>query len=186
VHRVRSIVAASVIVAAEGVAHAQAPPPPAPAPTVAPAPPVYSPAPAPAPTAKPKPRVVPDWDPDEPTPPGYHVETHVRKGFIIGGAIPLGFFWGISVLVAAVGNEVALYVPAIGPFVEFTKVSRGGDKFLAAFDGIVQAGGLFMLVYGIAVPRVELVENVAGVQLELTPRPFMTRGGGGMGWSAHF
>jgi hypothetical protein len=141
-------------------------------------------------SANARPRVVPDWDPDLPPPPGYHVETHARKGLVIGGAVPLGVFWGISSLVAAASrNTVALYVPAIGPFVQFTKSDTGIEKFLAAFDGVVQSAGLFMLVYGLAVPRTELVENSASpsaFRISPVPVPVVGSGTAGLAWVGHF
>jgi hypothetical protein len=53
-----------------------------------------------------------------------------------------------------------LLIPGAGPFVALaTAKPDGGGAFLLVVDGVAQAGGLAMLVLGIAVPRSVLVRN---------------------------
>jgi len=136
------------------------------------------------------PRVINDWEPEEPVPPGYHPETRVRKGLVIGGAIPFGVFWLFSAMAAAVGEDTnydnqALYIPAVGPFIQLPKNATSTARFFCILDGVVQTGGLAMVIYGLASPKDVLVRNDLG-KLHLEPRPFIARGGGGMGLGGSF
>lgn len=94
---------------------------------------------------------------------------------IIGGAVITGVMWGFTALGAAVyhaadtavdnvgtsigarsdvTNVTPLYIPVVGPFIQVVTTGGGGlGKGLLVVDGLIQAGGAFMLIYGIAVPR---------------------------------
>jgi len=136
------------------------------------------------------PRVIKDWDSGQPIPPGYHVEEHVRKGLIIGGAVTFASTYLLSALVAASVESVpqngnsgygALYVPGVGPFI---LMAQGGNialgDFLLAIDGIAQLGGIAMFAAGIAYPRTELVRNDLG-GLHFHFAPIVARDHTGMG-----
>lgn len=119
-----------------------------------------------------------DYEEGDPIPPGYHRETSIRKGLVIGGAVTFGTLYLVSALTAAAvsdlsGGEdfVPLYIPVAGPFVTIgTSDAPAGGAVLLAVDGVAQAGGLAMLILGLAVPRDELVRNdVGGTDLRLTP-----------------
>ena len=149
---------------AQGVVYSTAPPPSAVQEQTAPPPsgppPQYS-----------APRTITDYDEGDPIPRGYHPVEHVRKGLIVGGAVTFGVLYFLSLLVAAGNTDYAnrnnttsqtdaLYIPAIGPFVQMTKSSATANVFLA-IDGIAQTGGLIMLVGGIAAPKTVLVRDEA-------------------------
>lgn len=127
-----------------------------------PGPPVYGTPPAPPPYYGPE---TLEYDEDRPIPPGYHVESSVRKGLVIGGAVTFGAVYLINVLVAIplVAHDddfTPLYVPAAGPFVTMaTEQSEGAGTTVLAIDGIVQTGGLLMLVLGLALQKEELVRD---------------------------
>jgi len=127
-------------------------PPPQPGPYPLPAPGVYSqPAPAypypayayPPPGGYPPPYyaapldmrpLVLEYDPDKPIPPGYHLESRARKGFVISGSIIFGISYGIALMVASSTNQSTssssssssssgvpfqsslLYIPVLGPW----------------------------------------------------------------------
>src|SRR6185295_7377000 len=62
-----------------------------------------------------------DWEEGEPLRPGYHADTRIRKGLVIGGAVTFGVMWLFTALGAAIaqtansGSEVTpLYIPAVG------------------------------------------------------------------------
>lgn len=176
-------------------AHAQsgyAPPPPPPGfeGQVAPAAPVpqgyYVPMAAP-PAAGP--RRITDWEPGEPIPPGYHPITRVRTGLVIGGSVTFGVIYVLNVMVAAIAHDVGtskltpLYVPIAGPFIQMGTTSSAIGNFWLVLDGLAQAGGVAMLIAGIAAPKTLLVRNDLAKQkkLELMPTP-MTFGSNSAGF----
>jgi hypothetical protein len=131
--------------------------------------------PQPPPSAGPTgPRVITSWDESQPIPPGYRAEERMRKGLVIGGAVTFGTMYLFTALGAAICSDAgstcgALYVPAIGPFIQMAQSSSATGAFLLAFDGVVQVGGLAMLIAGIAAPKTVLVRNDVGFELKLSP-----------------
>jgi hypothetical protein len=122
----------------------------------------------------------------QPVPPGYHPETKVRKGLVIGGAVTFGTLWLISVLSAAVVQSVddsiggssqasddviPLYIPAVGPFVAIGTIEpEGVGTVLLVLDGVAQSGGLAMLIIGLAAQKDVFVRNdIAGIEMKLAP-----------------
>jgi hypothetical protein len=111
-----------------------------------------------------------DYEDGEPVPPGYHVDTRIRKGLLIGGAVTFGALYLISAATASAaqdtgdGDEFApLYIPAVGPFVTIgTTNSQGAGTFLLIVDGVAQSGGLLMAILGLALPETLLVRNDVG------------------------
>ena len=122
------------------------------------------------------PRVITSYQEGDPIPPGYHPDTRVRSGLVIGGAVTFGVTYLLSALVAAVSMSACsaktfvtsttctdlgfLLVPVAGPFIEIahSKADAGGAVVLI-IDGLAQAGGVAMLILGIAIPRTVLVRN---------------------------
>jgi hypothetical protein len=127
-----------------------------------------------------------DYEDGDPIPPGYHVDTRIRKGLVIGGAVTLGTTWLITCLTGAIlttafGDEFApLFAPVAGPFITIgTAQASGGGLALLAVDGVIQTGGLAMLIVGIAVPKTVLIRNDASApSFQVTP---MMVGKGTMG-----
>lgn len=144
------------------------------------------------------PRVIQDWHEGEPIPPGYHPSTRIRGGLVGGG---IGLFAGtylISVLVAAAGQDITsngggtnaaapLYIPVIGPFITMGNVSNSAtaDVFLV-LDGLAQAGGVAMFIYGLAVPKTVLVRNDLGFVKNVTAAPLVGKNFTGIGLSGQF
>ncbi|MEJ7735671.1 MAG: hypothetical protein WKG00_41595 [Polyangiaceae bacterium] len=131
------------------------------------------------------PKTMPYEDGD-PVPPGYHVDTHVRKGLVIGGAVTFGSVYLLTALSAAVAQSAAdgvgsdadeatpLYIPVAGPFIAMgTLNAEGGGIFALALVGVAQAAGLGMFITGMAAPKTELVRNDIGAldkpQVRLAP-----------------
>ena len=124
-----------------------------------------------------------DYEEGDPIPPGYHVDTKIRKGLVIGGAVTFGVCYLFSALFAstlesandALGSSnddyVPLYIPVVGPFITIGSAqSEGAGTFLLVIDGIAQAGGLAMFIAGLAAPSSELVRNDIGdLDINLTP-----------------
>jgi hypothetical protein len=139
------------------------------------------------------PRIIKDWEEGEPVPPGYHPSTRIRKGPVIAGAILFGVFYMISSLVAAVSadtsngghGDAALFVPAIGPFIQMTMTSSATGNWALAVDGLAQSGGVALLAYGLMSPQPVLVRNDLG--LTIAPRVMaLGREGGGIGVGGAF
>jgi hypothetical protein len=119
------------------------------------------------------PRVIKNWE-GGPIPAGYHEESHVRLGLVIGGAVLFGTTYLFTTMGAAIssdaGNPVnALYVPVFGPFIQAGQTSTSTGAFFYALDGLVQAGGVTMFALGIALPKHELVRNDFGVNWSIKP-----------------
>jgi hypothetical protein len=118
-------------------------------------------------------------------PPGYHVEEHARKGLVIGGAVMFGTMYLLTALGAAIAsdagsNSTALWVPAVGPFIQMGQSSSATGAFLLALDGVVQVGGLAMFTIGLAAPRTEVVRNDVG-SLTIKVSPIVAGDSRGMG-----
>jgi len=114
-----------------------------------------------------------------------HIETTPRKGLIIAGAAVLGASYLISVIAAigycGPGRECVnggLYIPVVGPFIVAAQAPSSGGATLAAFDGIVQLGGLGLIIAGFVAPEQFVVWRDADAQASLTVVP---GGGGGVG-----
>ncbi|HEU4403769.1 MAG TPA: hypothetical protein VFS43_00520 [Polyangiaceae bacterium] len=122
------------------------------------------------------------YNPDAPIPPGYHPEQRVRRGLIIGGAIPLGILYTFSILGAAAMEDSGesgefLYVPVLGPFLQMSKTENSVGNTVLALDGIGQAAGAAMLLVGLTVPKTVLVRNDLG-EIRLAPMNLGQRGSG--------
>ncbi|MEJ7732346.1 MAG: hypothetical protein WKG00_24470 [Polyangiaceae bacterium] len=155
----------------------QQPPPPPPYPGGYQAPPGYPPPPgyypppgySVPPAALIGPRTM-DYEDGDPVPPGYHVDTRIRKGLLIGGAVTFGALYLISAATASAAQDAGsgdeftpLYIPAVGPFVTIgTTNAEGLGTFLLIVDGVAQSGGLLMAVLGLALPETLLERNDIG------------------------
>jgi hypothetical protein len=135
---------------------------------------------------------VDDWEEGDPIPPGYQPDTRIRKGLVIGGAVTMGALWVISIIIggAAVSVEEAdeelggdsnglapedfypLFIPVAGPFIALvtTEAEGVGTAFLI-IDGVGQAGGLAMLIAGLAAQQTYLrrVHQYGEVNVEFAP-----------------
>jgi hypothetical protein len=126
------------------------------------------------------------YEDGDPVPPGYHVDTHMRKGLVIGGAVTFGTVYLLTALSAAVVQSAAdgigedadeatpLYIPVAGPFIAMgTLDAEGGGIFALALLGVAQAAGMGMFITGLAAQKTELVRNDIGAldkpQVRLAP-----------------
>jgi hypothetical protein len=145
------------------------------------------------------PRIIRDYQDGETVPPGYHAETRVRSGLVVGGAVTFGCLYMLSVLTAAIvsdahrstvaysssgsstrtssDNADFLYVPVAGPFLQMTKTISSTGNVMLAIDGIAQAAGATMLIVGLTSPKTVLVRNDLG-EVRLTPMKVGERGSG--------
>jgi hypothetical protein len=134
------------------------------------------------------PRIIKDYEEGEPIPPGYHAESRVRTGLVVGGAVTFGVMYLLSVLVGAAisdanklsgGKESGdlLYVPVAGPFLQMTKTESSSGNVTLAIDGIAQAAGATMLIVGITSPKTVLVRNDLG-EVRVMPMRMGDKGGG--------
>jgi hypothetical protein len=137
------------------------------------------------------PKVISDYEEGDRIPPGYHEDTRTRKGLVIAGAVTFGVFYLISAMTAAVGSDKkldvdnqALWIPAVGPFIQLAKSDTGVERFFCGLDGIVQTAGATMLIYGLASPKTVLVRNDAG--LKLRPVPIVAKSTMGVGLGGTF
>ena len=136
------------------------------------------------------PRVITDYEEGDPFPAGYHPVQRTRKGLVVGGAVTFGCLYLISLLIAAANTDAAkadnrsseadaLYIPAIGPFVQMARTSSATANVFLALDGIAQAGGIAMFVAGISMPKTVLVRD-ASTSPTLHLAPLVGRGSTGL------
>lgn len=129
-----------------------------------------------------------DWEEGDPVRPGYHPETRVRKGLVIGGAVTFGVTYLFTALAGAIasdvneitnsssGDSVPLFIPVIGPFIAIGTLHPGTTGgFFLALDGIAQAGGVAMFIAGLASPRTVQVRNDISKPF-VRPTPMMVGG----------
>jgi hypothetical protein len=171
------------------------PPPPGPAPTPAPAPaPPPTPAPAPAPARAPPPMPPLALAPAPPASPPRPLVA--RRGFVIAGATILAISHGASVVAGAIcstvitcggttSHETWLFVPAIGPIVQFERTTSAAGNIVLGADILAQLGGIAMLTYGIAAKVPAPDPETDAARLTLTLAPIAGAGRAGMtivGW----
>jgi hypothetical protein len=93
----------------------------------------------------------------EPPPPGYHLDTRIRKGLVIAGATTFGACYLLSVGVAAAFQEdnhaddvTPLFVPVVGPFITLgTAHPTAFATFALTVDGAAQTVALGLLIAGL-------------------------------------
>ena len=124
-----------------------------------------------------------DYVEGDPIPEGYKVDTKLRTGLVVGGAVTLGVLWGITAIAGGVGASVEgeidgdtdqfipLYIPVAGPFVAIdTMDAAGAGVAVLIIDGVAQTAGLAMFIAGLAAPKDVLRRTtVAGISWQLTP-----------------
>jgi hypothetical protein len=136
------------------------------------------------------PRMITDWRPEQPVPPGYHPETRVRKGSVIAGLITFGIPYIYSSLIASIGedaNETSvrpLWVPVLGPFLEIGYSHSVTLDYALVLDGLTQGLGAGLVIYGIMSPRNVLIRNDLAM-VQVTPMR-LGRDGNGVGFIGRF
>jgi hypothetical protein len=125
-----------------------------------------------------------DLEEDEPVLPGYHLDTRIRTGPVAGGASLLGSLYLITIFVGLLAQGLGedsssagpLFFPALGPFIAIgsLQASGAGSAFLV-LDGVLQSGGVALIIYGIAAPRKVQVRNDLG-KLSVKPVPMVVGG----------
>lgn len=110
-----------------------------------------------------------------PIPDGYRPGTRRRTGLIIAGAATFGAVYALNVLGASAGGDNgALFVPVVGPFIELGHLNASPLTPLAGIflvlDGLAQTAGVAMLIGGIASTKPVLVrQDVAKTTVRITP-----------------
>lgn len=123
------------------------------------------------------PEEITDYDEDRPIPAGYTRVERKRKGLIIGGSVTLGATFLVTAffgLIAGLINEAdgsnadvaPMFVPVVGPFLEFGETRNSTARFGLTVLGLGQVAGATMLIIGLTNPRTVLVRND---QLTLAP-----------------
>lgn len=139
------------------------------------------------------PEEIDEWDRSRPVPMGYTAVERTRRHLIVGGAVTLGVSYGISALVAAIGedardggtNEVgAMWIPVLGPWIQFADTDTSTGRFFLAGLGGAQVAGAIMLYYGMTTKDHVLVRNDLVSSLRVTP--MVAPGASGMALSGRF
>ena len=127
------------------------------------------------------------YEEGDPIPPGYRVDSRIRKGLVIGGAVTFGVPWFFSAMIASIGDSLSrssdlwpLYIPALGPFIAMgTLETEGPGTFWLAVDGLAQSGGIAMLIAGIVAQEKRLVRSTEhDVSVTVMPLRFGPHGAG--------
>jgi hypothetical protein len=156
--------------------------------TPAPWPRFVPPAPEPYPTGL-GPRVMP-WTESDPIPPGYHEGRRIRLGLLIAGVSVLGSFWLPTCVIGSFSDDAVTTIegctPVVGPFALIGQAGStgasgaGGEVAALIADGVIQLGGLGMMVAGIMGERVLLRADVRAARSWWAPVPLRlgSRGAG--------
>jgi hypothetical protein len=133
---------------------------------------------------------------DEPVPPGYTPVQRTRRGAIIAGAVVLGSLYLLSMAAASAGadestsrsNELgALWIPVLGPFIQMGRTETAIGKYALTIDGLGQAAGAGLLLYGLVSPKTVLIRNdLTSAKPKIRPVPVITAHSAGLGLSGTF
>jgi hypothetical protein len=133
-------------------------------------------------------------DEGQPPPPGYIRKTRVRKGLVIAGAVTFGSTWLVSAVLAGIAMDdggddgdafAPLFAPVVGPFIAISTLEAESlGTAILVLDGIAQAGGLAMLIAGIAAQ--ESVYVRVGPMGKVRIDPLVGKEGGGAAFSGQF
>jgi hypothetical protein len=143
-----------------------------------------------------------DYREGDPIPPGYGRETKIRLGLVIAGAITMGVPWLLSAALAQPMQSIhdglddydqhdvqfwPMFLPLAGPFVTIgTAAPDALGTFVLAADGVLQCGGLALLIVGLTAPRDVLVwEGPGESALSLGAAP-LGRGAWGMALAGRY
>lgn len=100
-----------------------------------------------------------------PPPEGYEIDTEVRRGLVIAGAVVTGTPWIASVTAATAldGTDGAmLAIPVVGPWLAMATLHEDSAARAAlTLSGLTQASGATMLLLGLAMPRKSYVRYVS-------------------------
>ena len=142
------------------------------------------------------PRVIRDWHEGDPIPPGYHPATRMRTGLVAGGISMFAAPYLISVIVAAgnanTGSDNVLYIPVLGPFIDlgnqhsYDASSNALAGVFLVLDGVLQATGVALTIWGLAVPKTVLVRNDLGALKNVRITPMVAKNMTGLGVAAQF
>jgi hypothetical protein len=124
------------------------------------------------------PEEITDFDFERPVPLGYTMVKRPRKGMIIGGAVSFGVSYGISVLSAAIGEDISsdgrneaasMWIPVAGPFLQMAQTDSATLRVFLFGLGAAQTTGAILLYYGLTTKKRVLVRNDIVGSLMVTP-----------------
>ncbi len=117
-----------------------------------------------------------NYDPSQPIPSGYKLQTYIPRGYIIGGSITFGVAYGLGLISATTSQDKDfqahwLLLPVLGPFIGMTTqhetcargtvplhCGRDPDTLVVlAILGGMQTVGAGLFVYGVTHPRQRLL-----------------------------
>ena len=118
-----------------------------------------------------------NYDSERPVPMGYTLVKRQRKGMLIGGGASFGASYGLSVLIAAIGEDVSegpneaapLWIPVAGPFIQMATVDSATLRVFLFGLGAVQTTGAVLLYYGLTTKKSVLVRNDLVGSMTVTP-----------------
>ena len=128
------------------------------------------------------------WHEGDPVPPGYHGARRARTWLVAGGASLFVLPYLASSLVASMGYDsnngmesarAALWLPVAGPFIQMGHAKAPADEALLLLDGLAQAGGLTLFIYGLAAPRTVLVRDEIETHAKISLAPLVAPGAAG-------
>jgi len=124
------------------------------------------------------PEEITDFDYERPVPLGYTMVKRPRKGMLIGGSVSFGVSYGISVLSAAIGEDIsdngqneaaAMWIPVAGPFLQMAQTDSATLRVFLFGLGAAQTTGAILLYYGLTTKKRVLVRNDIVGSLMVTP-----------------
>lgn len=137
-------------------------------------------------------------------PQGYHIEERARRGPVIAGVVVLSSAYALGLIAGSADNFPNstgwLVVPVVGPWITLASRHQEQDcsfnssgpisgscvssddnnttRTVLVLDGLTQATGAALLIYGLASPKKVLARDFVG-RLEFTPAQMGKNGFGG-------
>ncbi len=104
----------------------------------------------------------------QPLPAGFRLEKRSRKGLVLAGALISSMSYATALpgvalcnLAGCGGSQNWLLIPLVGPLFQMAHTTNPFGNVVLAGDAIAQLGGLAMVIYGLAAPRLVLVKGEA-------------------------
>lgn len=119
---------------------------------------------------------------------GYTPVDRPRHHMMVGGLVTLSVSYGISAMVAAIGQDAsydgrnqadAMWIPVAGPFIQMGETDSATARVFLAGLGAAQVTGAVLLYYGLTTTKKVYVRNDLVGSVTLTP----TAGNGSSGFA---
>ena len=125
------------------------------------------------------PEEIDDVDEGRAAPLGYTPVQRSRRHLMVGGLVTFGVSYGISAMVAAIGQDsssyngrndaASMWIPVAGPFLQMGETDSATARVFLAGLGVAQVAGAVMMYYGLTTTKKVYVRNDLVGSVTITP-----------------